>query len=121
MPKKSQNPIPDTLVTYNGVTQKLKHWIKELGLNRHTIYSRYERGDRGSRLLRPVEYYLSNPAYEITVTFNGKTRTLAQWAILRRVNVIPAVKRWQAGERDFYKLFGIKFDIPTISNTTTRT
>lgn len=42
-------------ITFNDKTQNLMQWSKELGIQYKTLHERYRRGDRGARLLRPVE------------------------------------------------------------------
>ena len=125
MPKKLPNPIPDTLITYDGRTQKLKHWAKDLGLDYHLLYMRYKRGDRDEQLLRPYHKPVTAPdPANIYLTFNNRTRSLAQWSRIYRASILGVMRRYESGVTDFYELFDIKFDLPTmppISNTTTRT
>ena len=39
-------------VTYNDRTQPLAAWGEELGISYHTMYTRWERGWRGARLMK---------------------------------------------------------------------
>lgn len=43
-----------TLVTHNGKTQTLKEWSIELNLAQYTIQSRFQVGDVGAELIRPI-------------------------------------------------------------------
>ena len=110
MPKKSPEPIADALITYDNTTQKLKHWARDLGLNYHLLCMRYKRGDRGEHLLRLSQKpkRIADPA-EIYLSFNHKTRSLAQWAVIYRVSIIKVMRRYESGVTDFYELFGIRW------------
>lgn len=108
MPKKTPNPIPDTLITYNGQTQKLKHWAQDLNINYHTLYARYQRGDRGEHLLRRKQEQTLNPR-NIYLAHNTKTRSIADWARIYKVGIIGVMRRYEAGVTDFYELFDIKW------------
>ena len=106
MPKKTPNPIPDTLITHHNITQKLKHWATDLNINYHTLYARYQRGDRGEHLLRTKQQVTPNP-HTIYLTFNRKTRSIFEWSRIYRTSILGVMQRYDAGERDFYKLFNL--------------
>lgn len=40
--------------TYNGERHTISEWARILGINKNTLYKRYEYGDRGERLFREV-------------------------------------------------------------------
>jgi hypothetical protein len=49
-----ENKQQTSQITHLGKTQSLKRWATELGLNYGTVYGRYQRGDTGEKLFRPV-------------------------------------------------------------------
>lgn len=56
-------------ITFNGTTQTVFEWIKELGIHRNTLTKRYESGSKP--LDAPTQH---------TITLDNKTMTLVEWA-----------------------------------------
>jgi hypothetical protein len=48
----ARNTRRNVIVSYEGRSQTLTEWARELGINHQTLSARYIRGDRGDRLLR---------------------------------------------------------------------
>ncbi|MEK5272553.1 hypothetical protein NSR00_17730 [Aeribacillus sp. FSL K6-8394] len=53
--KQAKNRSSNIKVTIDGETKILMDWSRKTGINYGTLKGRYKRGDRGKRLIRPVE------------------------------------------------------------------
>ena len=77
------NAYIDGEITRNGKTQSIADWSKELGLNKHTLRGRLNRGSSIERALTPGRLPLNwstQSRLEKTFTFKGKTKTLQGWS-----------------------------------------
>lgn len=64
------------LLTYNGKTQTVAQWSKELQINSTTIWQRIRQYDY------PEDEILSKPIkHRRYITYNGETKTLRQWSL----------------------------------------
>ncbi len=64
------------LLTYNGKTQTVTQWARELNLNASTLFSRIERGLSDEQVLTTPK----GCGKKRGKTFNGQTKTLKEWA-----------------------------------------
>ena len=67
-------------ITFNGKTQIMEDWEREMGFKRHIILERLERGwSVNKAITTPVR------SSHKSVTFNGQTKTLSEWS--KEVNI----------------------------------
>jgi hypothetical protein len=76
------NPVSRTLVEHNGETHTLQEWAQHLHLPWDTVRTRYMRGDRGGRLLRPAPANVMKGDHRVKhyLTIKGVTKTIPEWA-----------------------------------------
>lgn len=76
------NPVSAALIEHNGETRTLQEWAQHLHLPWDTVRTRYMRGDRGGRLLRPVAVDAMKGYHHVKhyLTIKGITKTIPEWA-----------------------------------------
>ena len=85
-------------LTYNKKTLSLAQWGKELGISRHTLWLRLQRGLPVEEILNPQKHsHRGENHHQTLITFNGITLNQKQWA--ERVGVSPTtlgrrLKQW---------------------------
>jgi hypothetical protein len=80
-------------LTYQGRTQSLTQWAREIGISKASLQNRFERG-------WSVEKALSTPPLpqqETILTWKGKTQTLKQWAAELGLNPTAISRRLKRG------------------------
>lgn len=83
MTQQNLNARGNRQITFNGKTQPLSAWCKELGLSKYAIASRLHKGwSETDALSIPVRQPGDAP-----LTHNGKTKTLSEWAKLTGLSV----------------------------------
>lgn len=68
-----KNTKRNIYVEINGVTKTLTDWARHIGINEKTMSNRYVQGDRGSRLIRPLEKKFS-PHIEVRQEFYNEIK-----------------------------------------------
>lgn len=90
---RNQNDL--NFIEVDGQKRCLSEWAEIYGMERKTIWFRFERGIRGRDLFAPVRK-------PITATINGETKTIAQWAKLAGITQGPMLARIRNyGENNF--------------------
>lgn len=68
------------LVTFNGITQCIVDWAKQLGIPSKTLYNRLARGCPIADALTATRITSKDSKGARKITFNGVTMCLAEWA-----------------------------------------
>lgn len=68
------------LISYNGKTQTITQWSKEIGINRNTLEGRLKSGWRIEDALTKDKCEKGERCDNRFLTYNGKTQTMTQWA-----------------------------------------
>jgi hypothetical protein len=74
--KQALNQRSNVKITFQGKTQCLSEWAKELSIAPMTLYGRYAKGLRGQELLNQQ---LIKPSKRL-ITYAGKTQCLMDWS-----------------------------------------
>lgn len=74
----SNNKRNNHLMTYNGKTQTIAQWARELGINKHTLQNRILTCKWSVE--RALTENVGKKRTSQNITFNGKTQSLTQWA-----------------------------------------
>jgi hypothetical protein len=95
--EQDNNKSDNRFLTYNGRTQTVTQWQRELGLSRGVIEARLDRGFTSKQAIEiPVK------PNEIFLIYNGKTQNLTEWANEADISVTCLKKRlskgWSMGE-----------------------
>ena len=79
--EQANNKSNNHLITYQGVTQTIPEWARELGMETNTLKRRILRGMTPevafTQEVRPIKYK--------SLTYDGETMTVSQWA--KRIGV----------------------------------
>jgi len=80
VPKETREKLAkasSTYITYNGKTQNIKEWAKDIGISDASLRGRLKRGWTIEKALTsgPITKFA-----EKSITFNGKTQNLKKWA-----------------------------------------
>ena len=68
-------------ITFNGKTQSMSEWARELNISREAIFNRLKRGLPLHEVLRKEKHtHRGENHFETLVTFNGQTLNQKQWA-----------------------------------------
>lgn len=85
------NIAHNVMVTYQGKTQHIMAWARELGIPGCTISHRLLRGAKPEDALRPFSG--KRPRRRVDITFAGKTMCMSDWA--RHIGVSPQTIAWR--------------------------
>jgi len=74
--------VSKTIIHHNGESRTLQEWASHLNLPWDTVRTRYIRGDRDAKLLRPVNTDAMKGYHHVKhyLTIKGVTKTLPEWA-----------------------------------------
>lgn len=93
------NKTTNRFVTINGETHTLMQWSRLKGISFPTISTRYHHGDRGEKLIRPVDQRFNwrNPKL---VDFKGRQMTIPEIARASGISQTTIRTRYAKGMRD---------------------
>lgn len=73
--EQANNRRDNQFLTYNGKTQTIAQWAKELNINQNTLRNRIQKGWSDG------EIFSKSVQSRHNITFNGETKSLRQWSI----------------------------------------
>jgi hypothetical protein len=79
IPKSEQgkNTRYNFLLTYNGKTQTIAQWSRELNIKRACLEFRYHKGWEVEDILNPIKCFSKKRTF---ITYNGETKSITSWA-----------------------------------------
>lgn len=101
MKTQANNRRSNVYLTYNGKTQTMVEWSKELNIPYRTLQDRYKKG------LTDIEILNKKRIDDASITYNGKTQTIKQWAEELNINYATLRTRIYRGW-DIEKCFTFK-------------
>lgn len=88
----NNNKSDTNLITYNGKTQSIAKWAKELGIKYSTLNRRI------LTLKMPIEKAFTNTNHSLRyITYKGETHYVTEWAKILDINVQVLKSRLRAG------------------------
>ena len=114
---KPRKPSRQTFLTHNGETLSVRQWSDRLGIARHTIHSRLKLGLTVDRVLTPGDLRLNLRGTEPInfLTYEGQTRSLAEWSRITGINAATIRHRQCRGlssERILDPRLNVRLDKP---------
>lgn len=88
----AKNKRETRYVEIDGESLTLRELSKKVNIPYVLLNKRWWKGDRGQRLIRPID---SPPLVE----YEGKTQTLREWAEEKHINLFTFYHRYRRGER----------------------
>lgn len=95
------NKRTNTKITYNGRSQTVTEWANELGIHVNTLRKRIAKWGIESAFSTPIDKRYSREVSRRYIEFNGKTKTLTEWAReigISHVSLEKRIKNWGVEE-----------------------
>ena len=100
--EQANNKTTNVMIAFNGKTQTLMQWSKELEINYHTLQSRINYGIELPDLFDKESFIRKD---NTLLTYNGKTMTMTSWANELGIKLSTLSERYRRGlsdEKIFY-------------------
>lgn len=100
--EQANNRSNNHIITYNGKSQTVMQWAKEIGTSPSTLYSRIKRGWSTEKLLYNKDFTIK------LIEYNGKTQSLKDWAKELNINYNTLASRVSRYKENIEQAFMIK-------------
>jgi hypothetical protein len=77
MEEQANNKKNNIFITYNGKTQTIAQWSRELNIKRACLEFRYHKGWEVEDILNPIKCFSKKRTF---ITYNGETKSITSWA-----------------------------------------
>lgn len=75
--EQANNKRNNNFITYNGKTQTIAQWSRELNIKRGCLELRYHKGWEVEDILNPIKCFSRKRTF---ITYNGETKSITAWA-----------------------------------------